>query len=414
MVLIELSKKRQSDSEYSMRNHSMRKMENQNLRVLLLSVGTLSGHRQAAEAIKQTLKKLYPDAETQNVNLFRYANSFWVCLLDGLYHAILKFVPWFWNLIWDSKEVYWLTYGLRSTLCQLNWFRLYREVIRPFSPHVIICTYSLACAMCAIIKKKKRSDFLLAAASTDFSLNPYWFDNSVDVYFLPHEALRKKLIKKGISPGKLCTVGIPISMNFSEPKNKDDLRKRWQVRKDLFTILLMGGGLGMGSLKEIVVTLDNSHLPIQLLVVTGINRRLKRKLQALESHLNLPIKVFGYIKKIDELMEISDLLISKPGGLTTAESLVKKVPLAIVDSLAGQERRNQQLLSERGITFELKDKEDLIDLIRGFLNNSFDLTQWQHGVSSLARPQATQEIVEKLVSLTKEKKDDSRISGSTH
>ena len=310
--------------------------------------------------------------------------------------------------------MYWLTYGLRSILYQLNWFRLYREVILPFSPHAIICTYSLACAMCATIKKKKHSDFLLAAVSTDFSLNPYWFDKSVDVYFLPHEGLRKKLIKEGISPGKLCTVGIPISMDFSEPKNEEDLRKKWQVRKDLFTILLMGGGLGMGSLKEIVVTLDSSHLPIQLLVVTGINRRLKRKLQELESHLNLPLKVLGYIKKVDELMEISDLLISKPGGLTTAEALVKKLPLGIIDSLAGQERRNQQLLSEKGVTFELKDKEDLIDLIQGFLNNSFDLTQWRQGVSRLARPQATQEIVEKLVSLTKERKDDSKISGSTH
>ncbi|TET27293.1 hypothetical protein E3J68_04445 [Candidatus Aerophobetes bacterium] len=160
--------------------------------------------------------------------------------------------------------------------------------------------------------------------------------------------------------------------------------------------------------------MDSSHLPIQLLVVTGINRRLKRKLQALESHLNLPLKVLGYIKKVDELMEISDLLISKPGGLTTAEALVKKLPLGIIDSLAGQERRNQQLLSEKGVTFELKDKEDLIDLIQGFLNNSFDLTQWRQGVSRLARPQATQEIVEKLVSLTKERKDDSKISGSTH
>ena len=392
----------------------MRKMENQNLRVLLLSVGTLSGHRQAAEAIKKTLGKLYPNVKTQNVNLFRYANSFWVCLLNGLYHAILKFFPWFWDIIWDSKEVYWLTYGLRSILYQLNWFRLYREVILPFSPHAIICTYSLACAMCATIKKKKHLDFVLAAVSTDFNLNPYWFDNSVDVYFLPHEGLKKKLIKEGISPGKLCTVGIPISMDFSERKNEENLRKKWQVKKDLFTILLMGGGLGMGSLKEIVVTLDNAHLPIQLLVVTGINRRLKRKLQALESDLNLSLKVLGYIKQIDELMEISDLLISKPGGLTTAEALVKKLPLGIFDSLAGQERRNQQLLSEKGVTFELKGKEDLIDLIQGFLNNSLDLTQWRQGVDGLARPQATQEIVEKLVSLTKQRKNDSRISRSTH
>ena len=113
-------------------------------------------------------------------------------------------------------------------------------------------------------------------------------------------------------------------------------------------------------------------------------------------------------------MEISDLLISKPGGLTTAEALVKRLPLGIVDSLAGQERRNQQLLSHKGISFELKDKEDLINLIQSFLDNSFDLAQWRSRVGDLARPRATQEIVEKLVSLAKERKDESEISGSTH
>ncbi len=231
---------------------------------------------------------------------------------------------------------------------------------------------------------------------------------------MAHEGLRKKLIKEGVPPSKLYTVGIPISMDFSQHKSKVELRKKWEVRGDLFTILLMGGGLGMGSLKEIVVTLDSSHLPIQLLVVTGINRRLRRKLRALESDLNLPLKVLGYIKQIDELMEISDLLISKPGGLTTAEALVKKLPLGIVDSLAGQERRNQQLLSQKGISFELRDKEDLINLVQSFLDSSFDLTQWEHRVADLARPRATQEIVEKLVSLAERRRDDSEISGSTH
>ncbi len=159
----------------------------------------------------------------------------------------------------------------------------------------------------------------------------------------------------------------------------------------------------MGSLEEIVLGLANSHLPIQLLVVTGINRRLRNKFRRMQSSLDLSLKIFGYTRKIDELMEISDLLISKPGGLTTAEALAKSLPLGIVDSLAGQERRNKEFLLEKELAFELKNKEDIVDLIDHFLNDSSYRKKWQRHVEDFACPQAAQQIAQKVMSLVKEK-----------
>jgi len=159
----------------------------------------------------------------------------------------------------------------------------------------------------------------------------------------------------------------------------------------------------MGSLKEIVLGLASSHLPIQLLVVTGINRKLRNKFRRMQSKLDLPLKVFGYTREIDELMEISDLLISKPGGLTTAEALAKSLPLGIVDSLAGQERRNKELLLEKGLAFELKNKEDIVGLIGHLLNDSSYLKEWQRHIADFACPQAAEQIAQKVMSLVKEK-----------
>jgi processive 1,2-diacylglycerol beta-glucosyltransferase len=373
------------------------------VRVLLLYISAVSGHRQAAEAVKQAFMEFYPEVEIRGENLFQHGNRLLRTLLDSLYYAIITLAPWFWDLIWDSQEVYWLTYALRNFLYCTNYLRLYREVILPFNPQAVICTHSIACALSSIIKKKKCLDYLLAAVPTDFCLHPYWFYNGVDVYFLPHEGLKENLVDRGIPLNKVQITGIPISPNFSRSKDRKNLKKKWGIKEDLFTILLMGGGQGMGSLKEIVVSLARSHLPIQLLVVTGINRRLRNKFRRMQSKLDLPLKVFGYTRKIDELMEISDLLISKPGGLTTAEALAKSLPLGIVDSLAGQERRNKEFLLEKELAFELKNKEGIVGLIGHLLNDFSYLEEWQRHIEDLACPQAAEQIAQKIISLVKEK-----------
>lgn len=376
----------------------------QRLRILVLYMAAATGHRQAAEVIRQTSEELYPEVEVRRESLARYGNPFLRYLLEDLYNAIIRLAPWFWNLIWDSKEVYWLTYGLRNLLYQLNYSRLYKKIILPFDPQAVICTHNIACALCSVIKKAKGVNYLLAAVPTDFCVHPYWFYNNVDVYFLSHKGLKKKLVEMGADPRKIKITGIPISFSFSKSYNGERLKKKWGLKEDFFTILLMGGGQGMGSLKKSVLALNKSHLPIQVLVVTGANRRLGKKIRRIQSKVDFPLKVLGYTRKIDELMEISDLLISKPGGLTTAEALTKEIPLGILDSLAGQERKNKGLLLEKGIAFELRSKEAMICLIKNFMEGSFDWENWRSRVRNLARPKAAQEIAQTVIELIKKEK----------
>jgi len=164
----------------------------------------------------------------------------------------------------------------------------------------------------------------------------------------------------------------------------------------------------MGPLKEIVLALNNCELPIQLLVVTGTNRHLRRKLRKIQPELSFPSRILGYTREVAELMEISDLLISKPGGLTVAEALATETPLGILDSLAGQERRNQELLLKKGVAFELKDRQDIIGLIRKLLDSSFDLEDWRGRVRKLARPRAAQDIARRIMHLVEERMDRSK------
>jgi len=373
------------------------------MRILLLYVSAVSGHRRAAEAIAEAFHKFYPEAEVRQENLFQHGNSFVRCLLDSFYYALIKLTPWLWDLIWDSQSVYWLTYGIRNLLYQLNYHCLYREVIYPYQPQAVICTHNIACALCSLIKREKKMNFLLAAVPTDFSLHPYWYYPGVDLYLIPHENMRAKLIRQGVKGNQIESTGIPISLGFGRRENQRKLRQKWGLDPDLFTILLMGGTMGLGPIEEIVHTLSNMGISLQLLVVTGINRHLKRKLEQLQSRINFPLKIWGFVNEIDELMEISNLLISKPGGLTTAEALSKAVPMGIVNSLAGQERRNRELLLERGVAFDLREGQEITHLVRRLSDGAFNWESWGEKVRELARPHASREIARQVIMGLKKK-----------
>jgi len=162
----------------------------------------------------------------------------------------------------------------------------------------------------------------------------------------------------------------------------------------------MGGGQGIGSIKQTILVLNKARLPLQILAVTGINKTLKQKLQKVSSRISFPLKILGYVNEIDELMEISDLLISKSGGSTTAEALTKALPMGIIDSIPGQERRNKQLLLKKNLAFELTDKKDIIDLIEKLSDHFFNRENWEKRAKNLAYPKASQEIVHRVMELT--------------
>jgi len=375
-------------------------MSKEKVRILLLYVSDMSGHRQAARTIKQALQNSYPEVLIQEEDLFRHGNPFIECSLNSLYYTLIRVIPWFWDIIWDSKEIYWLTHVLRTSLYYVNYHRLYQEVIKPFNPRVVICTHCLSCAISSTIKRAKKLNYLLVAVPTDFYFNPYWFYNNVDIYFLPHDELSTNFIKRDISPEKIQITGIPISLDFCKLKQREELKKKWGIKDNFFTVLVMGGGQGIGSIKQTILVLNKARLPLQILAVTGINKTLKQKLQKVSSRISFPLKILGYVNEIDELMEISDLLISKSGGSTTAEALTKALPMGIIDSIPGQERRNKQLLLKKNLAFELTDKKDIIDLIEKLSDHFFNRENWEKRAKNLAYPKASQEIVHRVMELT--------------
>ena len=148
----------------------------------------------------------------------------------------------------------------------------------------------------------------------------------------------------------------------------------------------MGGGKGLGPIKDTVLAFENALIPVQILVVTGIKSKSKERFTKIGPNLNFPLKGWGYTREIDELMEISDLLITKPSGLTIAEALSKGLPMLLLDSISGQEMRNKELLLEKGLAFSLDSPEQAVSFVCNYINNGFNRELWRERAKELSRP----------------------------
>ncbi len=264
--------------------------------------------------------------------------------------------------------------------------RKYKKVIRDFNPDIIVCTHALSCRLVSILKSKGEISASLIAVITDFDVNPYWFSKYADGFIVPTEEIKKEFISHGIEADRIHAFGIPIYPAFSKTQNKPVLKTRLGIRKDIPVILIIGGGWGLGPIKKLVKRLNSSKMALQLIVVAGKNEVLQNKLKKISPRLNVSIKIFGYVNNIDELMEISDIAITKPGGLAASELLAKGLPAILIDVISGQERINGDYLISNGVACRIKKINQLEDTLRTLLSNPLKLDQMRAKAKAAAKP----------------------------
>lgn len=226
---------------------------------------------------------------------------------------------------------------------------------------------------------------------TDFDVHPYWFNKHVDKFIVPTDEIKKEFIAKGIAADKIYAFGIPIHPHFSKSRNKSALKKKLGLIEGLPVILIMGGGWGLGPIKKAVLHLNRSEMNLQLIVVVGKNRMLKKELDKSLSRLKKPLKVYGYINNVDELMEVSDIAVTKPGGLISSELLAKGLPAILVDVIPGQEEANGGYLISKGAACRIEKINQLKEIIQGLLENPAELEQMRRKAKAAAKPLAAVE-----------------------
>lgn len=303
------------------------------------------GHYSAAKNLKEHIEKYYPEYEVILFDCMKYINKIIDKVCGSTYSKITKNIPWFWGKIYYHTQdpIFERILSLSNKVLSYKLGKLLKQT----EPDIIISTHFFVSHMCSILKQKGKIDFKLATVITDYGEDPYneWTYNYkyIDYIFVAHNKIKERLMKKGIPENKIFDTGIPVSDKFLIDYDRGDILNSLDLKGNAKNVLFFGGGeLGLGKNKtlDIFECLVKNFVNVQIIAVNGKNESLKNNFETIvnENNRNTNVRVLGFTDKISELMYISDLVITKPGGLTSTEALVSKLPLLAINPIPRSRR----------------------------------------------------------------------------
>jgi processive 1,2-diacylglycerol beta-glucosyltransferase len=370
-------------------------------KVLVLSASAGAGHVRAAEAIEKAFHELGAAREVRHVDTLAYTNKLFRHLYAKAYLDLVQRAPATLGWLYDHLDKPWQNERRRLALDRLN-TRPFVKLLKQYRPDITVCTHFLPAEIISWLKAKERLTNPQAIVVTDFDVHAMWLCHHYEQYFVALEETRVHMERLGVPADKITVSGIPIDPVFAQPKDKHEMRAKHGLKQERVTILISAGGFGVGAVAHVIESLYALKRPAQVIAVCGRNEELHAQLsQTAEMRVpnNLTLKVIGYTKEMDELMAAADLLLGKPGGLTTSEALARGLVLVVVNPIPGQEERNSDHLLEEGAALRANNLPALAYKLDRLMDDPARFAAMQANVRRLARPRAAYEIVAKLLSL---------------
>ncbi len=351
------------------------------------------GHLAAAAALEEAWTSLRPADEVARWDLLEFFSPLHRRIYADGYVQMAERAPELWGLMFKKTDDPSLARKLskfRRLFSSPSRSRFERQ-LRKFQPDAVLCTHYLPLETLGRLRSGAAESRkpLVASVVTDFEAHALWMEDCVDLYCVANEATAARLKARGAKPAAILPTGIPIGLKFSQPVNFSQVCRKLGLREDSPVMLVLSGGFGMGPISEILVELDKVEAEFQVVVVTGRNPELRRELAGQDRRH--PTHVLGFAGNMHELMTISSLIITKPGGLTTSEALAVGRPLLVVNPIPGQEAANSDFLLERGAAVKINRVEDLPYRIPELLAGK-QLSRIGKAAKALGRPDAAARI----------------------
>lgn len=370
-------------------------------KVLILSASVGAGHLSAASALEKEFKRQNAAQEIKNIDVLEYTNPLFRRLYGKAYLDMVNKMPEVLGYMYDSLDKPWENERRRIALDRLN-AQSFIKLIKNEKPDIAVCTHFLPAEIISWLRAKNKIDTKQAIVVTDFDAHAMWLCHNFEHYFVALDETKIHLEKLGIPEEKLTVSGIPINPVFAEHKDKQEMREKHGLDKDKLTILVSAGGFGVGNIAKLLEALAELETEAQIIAVCGRNEELKNDLDKLaEEKLNTTRVKFhpiGFTREMDEYMSASDLIVGKPGGLTTSEALAKGLIFVIVNPIPGQEERNSDHLLEKGCAIKCNNLPVLAYKIDKLVNDKERLAQMKRNIQNLAAPNSASGIVRKLLS----------------
>ena len=369
-------------------------------KVLILSASVGAGHTSAANAIEKELINQNAAEEIKNIDVLEYTNPLFRRLYGKAYIEMVNTMPEVLGWIYESLDKPWQNEKRRLALDRLN-TQPFIKLIKKEKPDIAICTHFLPAEIISWLRAKGKIDTKQAIVVTDFDAHAMWLMHNYEHYFVALDETRVHLEKVGIRPETISVTGIPIDPVFAENKDKFEMRAKHGLEKDKLTIIVSAGGFGVGNIELLLKALSELQTPSQIIAICGRNEKLKAKIDKLTvEKLNnervtfLPI---GYTKQMDELMSASDLIVGKPGGLTTSEALANGLIFVIVNPIPGQEERNSDHLLEKGCAIKCNTLPTLSYKIDKLAGDSARLESMKRNIDHLSTGTSAKKVVKCLL-----------------
>lgn len=362
------------------------------MNVLIFSVSIGNGHDQVAHTLRNEFIRQDNTSRVKIINTISYISPILdKVILDG-YLNILKFYPKAWGKLYEKTNRLDPIIDVNDIANKLMTSKLRKTAVN-FNPDLIICTHSFPAAIISSLKHKQKVICPLISVITDYNIHSSYINENTDYYVIPHEDLTYIMEGFGVDKEKVLPLGIPIRREFAENHNRVNLLSKHDLA-DKKTILVMGGGLGLGEINNIVKAIDMYMNDIQIIAIAGRNHRLEAKLKSLSTKNKLV--VYGFVNHIHELMEISDCIITKPGGVSTAEILSREKPLVIFSPLPGQEYENAEFLMNSGAAVTASDVMKIPILINQMFSSEIRMNCFREMTRLLKKPNSTYDLVHLL------------------
>ena len=371
-------------------------------KVLILSVSAGAGHVRAAAAIEKAFVQMRAARQVRHVDTLDYTNVVFRRLYSEAYLEMVNSAPEVLGWLYDYLDQPWQNERQRLVWDRLN-TRPFIKLLEQYQPEITICTHFLPAEIISWLRAKERLYSPQAIVVTDMDIHAMWLCHHYERYFVALDETRAHMERLGIPAEKVIVSGIPIDPVFSQVKDKAEMRLKHGLKPDRTTIILSAGGFGSDSIENILSSLLELQHEAQVVAICGRNEELRERLISLvacyPNKTRVEVKVVGYTTEIDEYMSAADLMLGKPGGLTTSEALAKGLVFVIVNPIPGQEERNADHLLEDGVAIRCNNLPALAYKIDRLLDDSDQLQAKRENVRRLARPHAAREIVTELLKL---------------
>ena len=373
-------------------------------KILIFYASYGGGHLNAAKSINEYLLENYKDCDIELIDCMKYVNKTVEKVTTAAYREAAKKAPWVWGKIYNDSQKGALAHlSTRSNkIMAIKLLKLLREK----QPDLIISTHPFGSQMCSYLKRKGKITAKIATIMTDFAPHDQWLvgNENTDFYFVAHDKMKNYLISKGIDEKKVYDTGIPLSNRFFKKYDRQEILNSFNLEDNKINILFFGGGeFGLGKTRTIE-TFESfikyaSSKDMQIIAIAGKNEKMKSEFEKIVSNNNFEKNsvVLEFTNQVPELMSISNLVVTKPGGMTTTESLASELPMILINPIPGQEEENAEFLENKGVGVWIRKDSNVDKILNTIFLTPDRLQRMKKNTKSLSKPNSTKNICEILI-----------------